>query len=47
MAYVFVPNIDGAKRKVLKYIESDKKIELVPIELFKVISNGHKILDLL
>lgn len=43
VAYVFVPNIDGVERRILKYNESRKKIRIFPIELGQVIQDGHRL----
>ena len=42
VAYVFVPAVDGVKRKILKYTDSRKKIRVFPINLEKIIQNGHR-----
>ena len=36
-AYVFVPNVDGVKRVVLKYQNSNKKIRIFPVDLGELI----------
>jgi len=43
MAYVFVPAVDEVKREVFKYTKSDKQIRIFPIELEKIIRNGHRL----
>jgi len=43
VAYVFVPAVDGVKRKILKYTNSKKKIRIFPINLSKIIQNGHRL----
>ena len=43
VAYVFVPFVDKVKREVFKYTQSNKQIRIFPIELEKIIQNGHRL----
>ena len=42
-AYLFVPKVNNTKKMTLKYFDNQKKIQIVPINLEKLIENKHKL----